>query len=305
MDVDRLLDLEEDVAFRVNVLEAGKRLDRVIAEHLPWAARTAITGWIRAGRARVDGAQVVRAGRSVQLGQRVEVRVVKTRRDLEASIDDLLAIPLVHRGRDFVVADNPHGVASHPGGGVIKRTLVTALAVALRGEYEAGGPWLPHRLDRETAGLSIVALERAAMVRFSEAFAAGRIRRFYSARVRGRLEPTPEWIDLRFGLRELAHKPKRMAIDPTGLPAHTRVRPLESDATTTRVRLEAVTGRQHQLRLHLAHIGHAILGDPLYDTQACPGETLQLVADELALPADVCLEAQPRTVRRQGDGAAA
>ena len=297
MDVDRLLDLEEDLAFRVNALEAGKRLDRVVAERVPWAARSSVTEWIRAGRARVDGAAVRRAGRLVQAGQQVEVRLVKTRRDLEASFEDLLAIPLVHRGGDFVVAHKPHGVTSHPGAGVIKRTLVTALAVALRGAYEPGGPWLPHRLDRETAGLSIVALERAAMVRFSEAFAAGRIRRFYSARVRGALAPAADWVDLRFGLRELAHKPKRMAIDPAGMPAHTRMLALESDVATARVRLEAVTGRQHQLRLHLAHIGHAILGDPLYDPEARPGERLELVADELLLPADVCLEAEPRTIR--------
>jgi 23S rRNA pseudouridine1911/1915/1917 synthase len=297
MDVDRLLELEEDVAFRVNAVEAGKRLDRVVAERVPWATRTAVTAWIRAGRARVDGAPVARAGRIVHAGQQVDVRVVKTRRDLDAPIEDLLAIPIVYRGRDFVIADKPHGVASHPGGGVLKRTMLTALAVALRGQYEPGGPWLPHRLDRETAGLSIVALERAAMVRFSEAFAAGRVRRLYSARVRGRLEPTPEWIDLRFGLRELAHRPKRMAIDPSGLPAHTRLRALESDGTTTRVRLEAVTGRQHQLRLHLSHVGHAILGDPLYDPQSRPGERLELVADALLLPAEVCLEVAPRTIR--------
>ncbi len=297
MDVDRLLELEEDVAFRVNALESGQRLDRVIAERVPWAARTAVTGWIRGGRARIDGAEVVRAGRVVRAGQRVEVRVVKTRRDVEAPIDDLLAVALVHRGPDFVVADKPHGLAMHPGGGVLKRTLLTALALTLRGQYEPGGPWLPHRLDRETAGLSIVALERAALVRFSEAFAAARIRRFYSARVRGRIEATQEWVDLRFGIRELAHRPKRMAIDPAGLPAHTRMRPIESGADTTRVRLEAVTGRQHQLRLHLAHIGHAIVGDPLYDPQALPGEKLELRADELVLPADVCLEAAPRTVR--------
>jgi 23S rRNA-/tRNA-specific pseudouridylate synthase len=91
-----------------------------------------------------------------------------------------------------------------------------------------------------------------------------------------------------------------MAIDPAGLAAHTRLLALASDGATTQVRLEAVTGRQHQLRLHLAHIGHAILGDPLYDAEAKPGETLQLVADELVLPADVCLEPAPRTIRLEG-----
>jgi RluA family pseudouridine synthase len=297
MDVERLLEPEEDVELRVSAAEAGQRLDRVLAARLRWATRSAVTAWIRAGRARVDGRAVTRAGRTLGAGQRVQIRVVKNPRDRGAS-EELPAIPLVHRGADFVVAEKPHGLASHPGGGVIQRTLLTALGLALRGEYEAGGPWLPHRLDRETAGLCIVALRRAALVRFSEAFAAGRIRRFYGARVRGGLALGEGWTDLCYPLREVGHRPKRIAVDPLGVPAHTRVRVLgAASAQGTRVRLEAVTGRQHQLRVHLAHLGHPIRGDPRYDPQARAGEPLRLVADELWIPADVCAQSEALTVR--------
>lgn len=298
MDVERLLAPDEEIAFRVGPADAGVRLDRALAARVDWASRSEIADWIREGRARIGGVAVVRAARLLRAGEQVELRARKTPRDLAEPIDDLLDVPIAHRGVDFVVVDKPHGVASHPGGGVIKRTLLTALAISLRGAYEEGGPWLPHRLDRETAGLCAIALTRDAMRRFSRAFASGAIRRLYRARVRGRLDPTPDWIDLRFPLREVGHKPKRIAVAPDGVPAHSRVRVLEPGDSESSVRLEAITGRQHQLRVHLAHVGHAIVGDPLYDPEARRGESLALVADELQLPADVVLADQPLCVIR-------
>ncbi len=292
MDLRRLLEAEEEIAFRV---EASGRLDVAIAGRAPWTSRAAARAWILEGLARVDGAPALRPGKTLRAGQRVAVRVRKTPRDLAASIDDLLAIPLVHRGPDFVVVDKPHGLACHPAGGVIRRTLLVALGERLRGEYEHGGPWLPHRLDRETGGLCVVALGRAALRRFSRGFASGSIRRFYSARVRGRLEPTPGWIDVRLPLRAVGERPRRFQVSEDGVPAHTRLRVL---AHGSQVRLEAVTGRQHQLRVHLAHLGHPIEGDPLYDPASTAGEALRLLADELQVPGAVALEECDRIIRR-------
>jgi 23S rRNA-/tRNA-specific pseudouridylate synthase len=214
--------------------------------------------------------------------------VRKTRRDLDRPWGDLLPLVVAHRGNGWVVVEKPPGVPSHPGGGVIKRTLLTAAGVELGGEAEEGGPWLPHRLDRETSGLAVVALRRDELARFAAAFRSGRIRRLYRARLRGCLDATPEWIDLRFPLREVGQRPKRVAVDPAGVAAHTRLRLLDARAEWSDVELEPVTGRQHQLRVHAAHLGHPIVGDPLYDPRAVEGERMRLHASRLEIPADVC-----------------
>jgi 23S rRNA pseudouridine1911/1915/1917 synthase len=297
MDLARLLAAEEVIRFRVQATEEGQRLDRLLAVRLPFASRATVAAWIREGRARVDGSPVERPGRAARAGQEVEIRVKKTPRDLEASIDDLLEIPIVHRGPDFLVVDKPAGLPSHPGGGALKRTLLVALGLRLEGEHEPGGPWLPHRLDRETRGLSVVALSRAAMTRLSRAFAEGEIRRLYTARLRGTLPRSRVWIDLRLPLRAIAARPRRFAVDAQGMPAHTRMRVLASDAESSTVRLEAVTGRQHQLRVHVAELGHPILGDPLYDPHAERGATLALCADELRFPAQAAAAPHPLVVR--------
>jgi RluA family pseudouridine synthase len=300
MDVTRLLDPDEEVAFRVTAPEAGERLDRLVARRVDWASRASVARWIREGRVSVDGRIAARPGAAVGAGAEVRLRAPKTPRDLAEPIDDLLGTPVVYRGEGWIVVDKPGGLPSHPGGGVIKRTLLTAIAIALEGRCEAGGPWLPHRLDRETAGLCVVALDRASLARLSAAFASGRIRRFYRARVRGRLARGSGWIDLRFALRAVGERPKRFAVAAAGRPAHTRVLPLRADSSGTDVRLEPVTGRQHQLRVHLAHVGHPIVGDPIYDPHARPGEAMRLRAEELRIPADVAGTAVPLVIHAPG-----
>jgi 23S rRNA pseudouridine1911/1915/1917 synthase len=299
VDAAKLLAPDEEFEFHVGAAEAGERLDRLVARRARWASRSAAARWIRAGRASVDGAVDLRPARPLAPGALVRVRAEKTRRDLDAPLDDLLAaIAIVHRGGDWLVARKPGGVPCHPGGGVIKRTLLTALGLALSEVCEGGGPWLPHRLDRETSGLQVVALTREAARRFATAFAAGGIRRLYTARVRGRVSaPAGEWVDLRFALREASHRPKRIAVDPAGVPAHTRLLLLAAGDAASAVRLEAVTGRQHQLRVHCAHLGHPVAGDPIYDPAAHRGERMELSADELRIPAEVARSAAPLVVR--------
>jgi RluA family pseudouridine synthase len=297
MDALRLLDPVEEIAFLVGAAERGERLDRLVARRAPWASRTAVARWIREGRARVGDRVERRPARALAPGSRVRVAAPKSRRDLDAPLDDLLALPIAHRGAGWIAVEKPAGLPSHPGGGVIKRTLLTALGVRLAAECERGGPWLPHRLDRETAGLQIVALERGALARFAAAFANGAVRRLYRARVRGRLAAAPGWLDLRFPLREAGHRPKRIAVDPEGQPAHTRMLVLSASGDASRVRLEAVTGRQHQLRVHLAHVGHPICGDPIYDPAARADERMALVADELRIPAAVAGSSADLTLR--------
>ncbi|MGH7291138.1 MAG: RluA family pseudouridine synthase, partial [Myxococcota bacterium] len=259
MDVRRLLEAEEELAFRVGPAEQGMRLDRLLASRLPFASRTRVVGWIRAGRARIDGAPASRASGVAAVGQLVELRIEKRTRDLDAPLDDLLALPVLARGDGWLALEKPAGVPCHPAGHEIKRTLLTALTLVYGAEADAGGPWLPHRLDRATSGLMLVALSREVQIRLSAAFARGAVRRFYRARVRGDasavLRSDGTELSVRAPLARCGDRPPRFRVDPAGNPAHTRVALVRVGATDSDVALEPVTGRQHQLRVHMAHLG--------------------------------------------------
>lgn len=291
MDVQRLLDGTEEFATRVGPAENGWRLDRLLAKHLPFASRTRIAAWIRAGRARIDGAPAARAAAHVLRDQRVELTIEKRPRDSNAPLDDLLALPVIARGDGWLAVEKPADVPCHPAGNSIKRTLLTALTLSHAAESDPGGPWLPHRLDRATSGLVLVALSRALQARISEAFARGAVRRWYDARVRGdasaRLPRAGATLDLHFPIARCGHAPPRFRVDRDGIAAHTRVELRQAGSAASELVLEPVTGRQHQLRVHLAHLGHAIIGDPLYDPGALTGERMQLHARALELPAGV------------------
>ncbi len=287
MDVRRLLELQEEVRFRVDPAEAGVRLDVALAGRMPWASRAKVARWVREGLARVDGTVERRPGHGLLAGQEVSAVVPKTPRDLHVAIDDLLAIEVVAEGPGWRVVEKPAGVPCHPSGGSIRRTVLTALAVAWEAEVEAGGPWPPHRLDRETSGLFVVALRKDAQTRFSDAFAAGRIRRFYRARVRGRLGRARERFTIDQPLVLTGRKPDRFAIGEGGVSARTIVTVLDASGATTDLEVEPVTGRQHQIRVHLMHLGHPIAGDPVYDPEAAFEPRMMLHARELHLPRDV------------------
>jgi 23S rRNA pseudouridine1911/1915/1917 synthase len=290
MDVHRLLAAEESLGFVVARAEDGLRLDRLIAARLPFASRTRVAGWIRAGRARLDGEVVLRAAAFASQGQRVDLLIEKRPRDAEAELDDLLALEPLARGDGWLAIEKPAGVPCHPAGNEIKRTLLTALALGQARDAEPGGPWLPHRLDRETSGLMLVALRADVQRRLVRAFAGGAVKRLYDARVRGdasRHFSVSAQLELRGRILRCGHRPPRFRVDPAGIAAHTRARLLHAGADASDLELEPVTGRQHQLRVHLAHLGHSIAGDPLYDPARAPGERMCLHARALLLPAGV------------------
>lgn len=296
MDVERLLADEETVAFVVAVPESGLRLDRLLAARLPFASRTRVAGWIRAGRARVDGLVVARAAAQAVPGQRVEVDIQKRPRDAAAEIGDLLALPVLARGDGWLAVDKPAGVPCHPAGNDVKRTLLTALALGHARGAEPGGPWLPHRLDRETSGLVLVALRRGVQRALARAFARREVRRLYQARVRGDVSlhfRVSDELVLRGRIARVGHRPPRFAVAPEGVAAETRARLVRAGAEESELELEPVSGRQHQLRVHLAHLGHPIAGDPLYDPAARPGESMALRARALVLPAGAVGNAAP------------
>jgi 23S rRNA pseudouridine1911/1915/1917 synthase len=295
VDVRRLLEPEEEFSLRVEpaaraaARPAARQASAICVAH-------AIAAWIRPG-VRIDGVPTARAAAHALRGQCVELTIEKRPRDSAAALDDLLALPVLARGDGWLAVEKPAGVPCHPTGNTIKRTLLTALTLAYASESDPGGPRLPHRLDRATSGLVLVALTQAAQVRIAAAFARGVVRRCYDARVRGdasaRLLRDFAPLDVHLRLARCGDAPPRFRVDPSGISAHTRIRLVTPGRDASELVLEPVTGRQHQLRVHLAHLGHAIIGDPLYDPMAEAGERMQLHARTLELPAGVVGNASP------------
>ncbi len=180
--------------------------------------------------------------------------------------DPTVPFSVVHEDDDVAVLDKPAGVVVHPGAGRTTGTLAAGILARwpqVEGVGQAGRWGIVHRLDRETSGLLVVALNESAYRGLTGALAARRVERVYWAGVRGLVASETGTIDA--PIRRDPQRPIRMAVHRSGRPARTHYRRLGAVGTTDQL-LEVVleTGRTHQIRVHLARIGHPILGDRLY-----------------------------------------
>jgi 23S rRNA pseudouridine1911/1915/1917 synthase len=243
---------------------AGQRLDRFLAG--PLGSRARAQSLIDAGRVRVDGR--LRAKRHLLTGgERVEVRVA----DPEPDVDpDTPQAPFSVRYEDehLLVVDKPAGVVVHPARGHRSGTLAQALAGRAAGGEDPGRAGIVHRLDRDTSGLLVVARDDETHRRLKAMLSARALHREYIAMVNGHPPARSGTIDAPIG----RHRSDRvlMSIDsaePREARTHYEIEQLLPAASLLRVTLE--TGRTHQIRVHLAAIGHPVCGDPQYGT---PGQ---------------------------------
>jgi 23S rRNA pseudouridine1911/1915/1917 synthase len=243
------------------VAHETERLDKFLADQLG-LSRTQAARLVADKAVTVDG-KPARASRVLTRGERVTVRFPEDQppRTLKPA-----AIPLVvvYEDEHLAVIDKPAGLVVHPAPGHWDDTLVNALVA--RGTTLAGGaegrPGVVHRLDRDTSGLMVVAKTDLAHRRLGAAIAARRVRRTYAALAWGHLDASPTVIDA-----PLARHPtdrKRMAVTPRGRPARTDAWVVGRFGVVDLLRLELHTGRTHQIRVHLEHIGHPVVGDPTY-----------------------------------------
>lgn len=243
----------------IPVSHAGRRLDQVMAELLPDYSRNRIKQWILGGQVLLDGAKPEPRTR-VAAGQAIELDAVEEE-VVAGPVAESMALTIVHEDEDILVIDKPAGLVVHPGAGNPAGTLVNGLlahAPDLAGLPRGG---LLHRLDKDTTGLLLVAKTLPAHTRLVRDLEARHISREYRAVVVGAMTAGGT-VDAPVG-RHPVHR-TRMAVSPVGRPAVTHYRVLGRFPAHTYLAVRLETGRTHQIRVHLAHLRHPIIGDPEY-----------------------------------------
>lgn len=239
---------------------AGRRLDQCLAALLPEHSRSRLQQWIDAGQVRLDGALAERK-QKVWEGSRLDVVPLAHPTDQPYQAEDI-ALDIVHEDESVIVINKPPGLVVHPGAGNWQGTLLNALlhhAPELEQVPRAG---IVHRLDKDTSGLMVVARTLSAQTALVRALQARDVKRVYQAIALGRFERPEGEVDAPIGRHPTQRT--RMAVVDSGKPAQTLYRVLHQYAQATWVECRLRTGRTHQIRVHLAHIGHPLLGDTVY-----------------------------------------
>ncbi len=242
---------------------AGRRLDQVLAELLAEHSRARLQAWIKEGRLRVDGLPECETKRRLRGGEILELAPGRDPQAASGAAEDI-PLDVLHEDGDLLVIEKPAGLVVHPGSGNWHGTLLNALLHRCPELAEIPRAGIVHRLDKETSGLLVVARNLAAQTDLVRQLQARTVRRQYLAVAVGRVERDGR-VDAPLGRHPVQRT--RMAVVAEargGKVAVTRYRVLERFAAATLVECSLETGRTHQIRVHMASIGHPLLGDPLY-----------------------------------------
>lgn len=245
--------------------DPGIRLDVFLTSRLPEFSRARVQGLIRDGFVRVNGEAVTKTGRNLEPGARVEVRIPSPApSDLTP---ENIPLEIVFENADLLIVNKPAGMVVHPSPGHNHGTLVHAALGRIPDLAGVGGeerPGIVHRLDKETSGLIVIAKNERAHRWLQEQFKSRRVEKTYLALVDGH-PPTPSGrVEAPIG-RSASHR-KLMAVVPPekGREAVTDYRTLERFPAHTLLEVHPLTGRTHQIRVHLAFLGCPVTGDTVY-----------------------------------------
>lgn len=258
--------MAEEQTITGSVAQAG-RADKVLAE-ASGLSRARVQALIAEGRAAVAGSALASPSARLAAGSAFVIALPPPA-PLAAIAQDIPLV-VVHEDADLIVVDKPAGFVVHPAAGNADGTLVNALLHHCRGRLSGIGgvarPGIVHRIDKDTSGLLVVAKSDAAHEGLARQFADHSIARTYLAVTAGHPRPAAGTITARLGRSERDRKKMAVLADDAARGKHavTHYRTLEALDGAALVECRLETGRTHQVRVHLAHIGHPLLGDPVY-----------------------------------------
>lgn len=260
----------ETIIMEVAARENGIRLDKYVSEHCTGLSRTRVQKLIADGFIRVNGA-VTRSGYRVDTGDELSINIPPP----ESSSLEAEEIPLdiIYEDKDIIVVDKPAGLAVHPSPGHASHTLVNALLSHFSELPETGGgerPGIIHRLDKDTSGVMVAAKNQSAQQNIMDQFRDRTVVKRYTVLVKGRLKPSEGIIEAPVGRDP--NRRQQMAVVPEsrGREATTEYTVIEYIGNYTLLEVRPVSGRTHQIRVHLQAIGYPVAGDSVYGVKAPP-----------------------------------
>lgn len=255
-----------------------QRLDQYVVAQLPESSRAFATKLIEEGKVLVNGKPQLKAGYKLRPADKIRIKYVP---ETEAHIPDI-TLPVLYEDKDCVVIDKPLGLLTHSKGAFNPEpTVASWLKSRLTGmSGERAG--IVHRLDRATSGVMICAKTPEALSWLQKQFSLRKVKKSYVAIVEGELALPEAIIDM--PIARNPKKPQTFRVGSNGKPAVTAYKVLKTNGKRSLIELQPTTGRTHQLRVHLAHIKHPIVGDTFYHGPAADRLFLHARSLEITLP---------------------